>query len=292
MNRENQKLPTILKVIIVLTLLMFATFIVGAVLISISLPTIIEQKYLKIYEINDTKSFDGINNIDINAVSADMTFYESDSESARVFFHGTASGNDAMNLPELITKAEGGTLKIEIKYPKDTFHFGMITEELFLDIYLPKGFNGSISVNTVSGNLEIKDKNTESFKYTSVSGDLKASGIMSSEFSVNTVSGDQFILGITGDTSIESVSGDIMLEETTLKKDININTVSGDTIIIIPEDSNFNLEYKTISGDFQNSAFTDLKETKAPGEKSVRGKIGNGANKIKVTTVSGDLELR
>lgn len=290
MNKQNRKLSLILKIVIALTLIMIACFAVGAILIAISMPTILEQKYLKEYNVSEKRSFDGVNNLEIEVKSADINFFESDN--MRIEFHGTMKGSDNLNLPKLSTVQEGDTLTIEIKYPKETFPFGVESEDLSLDIYLPNEFNGNIITETVSGDLKIKNKKLDEFEFNSVSGDLDAKDLRTESFRLTTVSGDSIIEGVTKKTAIDSISGDVTLEEEKLDDSIIINTVSGDVEMIFAEESSFSLEYNTLSGEVQNTILENIVSSANPGEKMYSATKNDGKYEVKISTVSGDLDIR
>jgi len=81
----------------------------------------------------------------------------------------------------------------------------------------------------------------------------------------------------------ESVSGDILLTDLRADK-IQVETVSGDALLYLPEDRGFKLDYSTVSGDL-TSQIRLLSE----GRGSYR--YGDGFTAIDIETVSGDLFL-
>ena len=113
-----------------------------------------------------------------------------------------------------------------------------------------KADNGN--VNTVSGDYEFSNFKFSNLKLSSVSGDYDInSGIIEKDFSMNTVSGDFNIKEVfSGETSLKTVSGDIEGKEFYPEK-VDLKSVSGD-IIIENEDKTKEIKIgrkKSVSGE-------------------------------------------
>lgn len=156
------------------------------------------------------------------------------------------------------------------------------------DIYIPKNYEGSIYVESVSGDIfidkEVNLKNVEikttsgditfnsiisadKLKVSTVSGDIQLNNINSNELilestsgdinvgkttnhiEVKTVSGDITVNGASGKVSIESTSGDISGHDFNIKEKSNAKSVSGDIKISLNRDTNCKINTKTTSGD-------------------------------------------
>ena len=98
---------------------------------------------------------------------------------------------------------------------------------------------------------------------------------------INTVSGDVELVEMTGESTIESKSGDISLEDYDLTGPINVNTISGDIYIAtLVEPKDVKYKVKTVSGDI------DLYSTY-----NATAKIGTGALLVTLETISGDITM-
>jgi hypothetical protein len=138
------------------------------------------------------------------------------------------------------------------------------------------GLTGPVRANTVAGSVEAQ----------SLSGDLH----------VNTVSGDLTVVeGSGSEVRADSVSGNMVLDlDPSAGADVRLTTVSGEIAIRIPEPGDAQVDANTTSGHV-TCAFDELRVTGwGPGQwaaKRITGRIGNGASRLKATTVSGAIAL-
>jgi hypothetical protein len=104
------------------------------------------------------------------------------------------------------------------------------------------------SINTTSGDCEIKHSTFKDARWHTVSGDLKASNLTVSNLVISMVSGnldfEQVI--IKSDLSLSTVSGDVKIEDSKAET-VNISTVSGD--IEAKEFYMQSVKFKSVSGD-------------------------------------------
>ena len=175
------------------------------------------------------------------------------------------------------------------------------------DIHLEK-IKGNIELKTTSGELAVQDL-TGSFEAESVSGDMELRKITGNT-DVKTTSGEISIQVLEGSFEAESVSGDIDLESFSRAEEIEIETVSGDislegillpngsytldshsgTIrLVIPSDSDFELQTRTSSGDMDCDF--ELKVSGLMERKRVQGIVGKGGSSLNISTFSGDIRI-
>ena len=131
------------------------------------------------------------------------------------------------------------------------------------------------------------------FEGTVVSGDIDANGLRS-DVSVTTVSGTISVV-TTGRAWANSVSGDIEIEMGDFGGgDLDFHTVSGDITLWLPRDFQANVEFSSLSGDFDSDFDMDIQnrnERRWVGSK-VEGTIGGGGRDLSINTVSGDVTLK
>ena len=118
----------------------------------------------------------------------------------------------------------------------------------------------------------------EEISIENVSSDIHLSGLTAGELEVETVSGEVTGLDLTlGQVELESVSGDLSCQLTACPAELKVKTVSGDAELILPEDSRFSVNMKSVSGDVTSEiAYT------APGTGS----------SFQLESISGDLTIR
>lgn len=189
-----------------------------------------------------------------------------------------------------------------------------------------RGIGGYLGITTISGDLEVVGAG-DGVRARSVSGDVmivsavnrvrarSVSGEISlrtvnGETNLKTVSGDITILDIQGSVEVESVSGGIELKgvlkaenveaksmlgaieyegELEARGDYVLNTHSGDVYMSLPENSHFELEAKTLSGEIECDF--EIKLSDKTSRKETQGVVGKGGASLHLSSFSGDIKI-
>lgn len=190
------------------------------------------------------------------------------------------------------------------------------------DLYVQELKADSIKLNTVSGNVDFSGDYTNLYAGSS-SGELTVqSNGMPRETKIESVSGDVHVYGTFGELEIDASSGNVISGETTAAREISVETVSGEirvagsfdnaelssssgeiefisdvcpreldvettsgsVSLAIPEDSEFRLEYDTVSGDLDCDFSVKFRDDEYI--------CGNGASEFSVETTSGNLYVK
>lgn len=165
-----------------------------------------------------------------------------------------------------------------------------------------KGVYGDISVEAVSGSIDITSDgaakstylssssgdvyvsgNTGFLTTSSVSGDTTGLHITTPYVCASSTSGEVYMLGNISSAEVESVSGSITLDTAVCPESIDVDSTSGEVKLIIPENSSFELEFETSSGEL--SSDLPMKNN------GVHYIEGSGLSEIDVETTSGDLSI-
>ena len=258
--------------------------------------------------IDEMKEFDmsSINNIFVDTVSSDVNIILSKDNNIKVHFYGTAS--EMSKAPKLEANLNGDKLNISIKHSKQIMSIVNFNLNTKLDVYIPENYKKSIDIETVSGEVSMDELQFDGFKIHTVSGDVDINSIIASvtDFGsvsgsidikaissksngFETTSGDVKIDSITGDIKAKSVSGSVTAIYKEFNNDIQAETVSGDVKLSLPQDSAFNIDFSTMSGDLDNEF--PLLVTGKIEKRNIKGTVGNGQKTIRVETVSGDAAL-
>ncbi len=145
-----------------------------------------------------------------------------------------------------------------------------------VQLLLPEGFDGSIDLNSVSGEIGVSGLTLlGEHRFMTVSGDIKLADGSCDSVRLYTTSGEIYLRRISGDTAeIETVSGDIELALSDYNSYI-VNSVSGDMDGSVAGTSDdYTVFFSSVSGD------NDLARYR-----------GRGDRTIDFTSVSGDLDL-
>ena len=134
------------------------------------------------------------------------------------------------------------------------------------------GVDGDVRIETVSGDVEVRD----------VSGSI----------SLKTVSGGLTVVdGHSERVDAKTVSGDVALDlQPQAAPTIDIATVSGDLTVRVPGTTGLDVDVSTTSGEVA-SGFGELDVTSKPGRKRLRGRVGDGAGRLRGRSVSGRVAL-
>ena len=119
-----------------------------------------------------------------------------------------------------------------------------------------------------------------------VSADLTMDNINVKELDIDTVSGDIVTKSSAmEDFDIDSVSGSVNLITSTCPQKGKFNSVSGSISFELPQDAGYEVEFNTVSGNYNSDKTTAQKSGKTY-------TVGDGKAKYKVNTVSGDFSVR
>lgn len=134
---------------------------------------------------------------------------------------------------------------ISVLVPRDvSLKFGVVSAGALIS-----GLTTAARLSTVSGDVVI-DGLVGDLELNSVSGELSARG-HTGRITAHTVSGDITATGTIPRFSADGVSGDIMVDIAGTPDEVQVNTVSGDTTIRIPEALGARYRANTVSGRVQ-----------------------------------------
>lgn len=176
---------------------------------------------------------DEFNNIELDWVSGKVTI-ESTNQYSNVFLKETTN---MINQDEFLSHifVEDETLKIKYAASGASIPAGYSKE---LIIYIPE------------------NKEIEEFQFNNVSSNIDFNNVSIEDLELNNVSGNVNINNSSFNTfEFSSVSGNLIMTTNNIPKKIEINQVSGSTIVSLnPEIKGFTVNFDTISGKF----FTDF----------------------------------
>ena len=179
-------------------------------------------------------------------------------------------------------------LNISISYPK-TFTLGLFDiSNIFLDIYIPAQFTKEINAASVSGDINIENFNGSKIQLKTTSGNLSAISLKAMEIQADSISGNVNFDKIEGNLEISTISGEVNAGLTSLTGDVLIKTTSGEAKLALPSSSMFAFELESISGDINNNFDSKIN---FENERSMQGNVGEGINKIKITSISGEISI-
>jgi len=292
------------KLLIILAVTMVVSFGIAAiVMVTTGNFTVATEK------INESKTFkqEEISEIEISLVSTDLNIIPTTKGEIIVHFYGEVSTNVKRNIPELVAYKTGDKLLVETLQSKDIIVFGINIERTTMDIYIPEIILEEVKINVVSGDVIMQHIETAQLNLKTVSGDIKIEELTAEKIRTNSTSGDIIVNNYTGDIDAGSTSGDISLMDGRENEDVDASSVSGDILIEqdavsdmklgstsgdirikLPEDSQFYLDISTVTGDIKQDFPIKVISS---GRRDLEGTVGDGEDRIMISTVSGDVTV-
>lgn len=192
---------------------------------------------------------------------------------------------------------------LEIKYCSHKVHFGGAKKK-DIEIHVPKELIAlkeieiesnsgkveieevtidNISVEMISGEVYLKNVTAKNIDIETVSSDCVIENVSSEKIEIDSTSGDNSLSGSFEDILIESVSGDNVIKSTICPSRINIDSITGNTLIQIPENDGFEVKYDIVTGKIYVKDFSVTINDNYV--------YKNGLNKINLEVATGDVTI-
>ncbi len=126
----------------------------------------------------------------------------------------------------------------------------------------------------------------------SVSGDVEVTGVRGS-IHASSVSGQVTAKDVSGIVNASSVSGGVDAEISRVEGagEMKFSSVSGSVHVKAPGNLTADIEMSTISGSLETDFPIEVQEKGYGPGRSAHGRIGNGENSLRVTSISGRVSL-
>ena len=223
-----------------------------------------------------------IRNIEIEWVAGSITFQKDPNVTDIAVYEFSPSDSKY----RMVCKQSGQTLRI--KFCEDDWRpisWGIndvISKDLVITV--PESWTcDSLEIDTASAQVEISDLTMEEFDFDGASGECRMINCNIDEMDIDTASGNVSFSGTLDTLDFDAASADCTIEATNIPRSIELDGMSGDLELILPEDAGFICKLDTLSGSF-DSDFT----FKVHGDTYV---CGSGDCKINVSAMSGDVRI-
>ncbi len=181
---------------------------------------------------------------------------------------------------------DGKTLSV--KYRESSYYFAGNERNKKLTLRLPREMAEglqSLEICTASANVMVKGIQAAELDFECASGNLIAEACVFQDFDAQNASGSVVCNStVTGHFDAETVSGTVVLMTRTCPAETDIETVSGDIRLSLPEDAGMTLLWETVSGSFSMGKFAFEQQ----------GGVyicGGGEHELDIQTVSGGLSF-
>ena len=176
--------------------------------------------------------------------------------------------------------------ELELRYPADNALWKPAWGSKNLTVTVPQSWYArETNIDVVSAVVEVDGLSMEELKLDSTSGSITASGLCCDQIVASTVSGNVILEGTAEELKLDTTSGRCQAELDERVQEIELDSVSGELELILPESLGFEAEVDTVSGSFRSDI---------PTTASSKGvyTCGNGECGISVDTVSGSISIQ
>ncbi len=147
---------------------------------------------------------------------------------------------------------------------------------------------GELEASTTSGDVELENVTLSGeLSASTASGSMSFDRVKAEEADLNTVSGAVAYVGELSRLNASSVSAAVRVELAGCPKEADLNSVSGDLTLTIPENKGFEAEYSSVSGSFSSDF-----PVNGGAAKSDRALYGSGEASFSFSTTSGNMYVR
>lgn len=176
--------------------------------------------------------------------------------------------------------------ELDLRYPADNALWKPAWGSKNLTVTVPQSWYArETNIDVVSAVVEVDGLSTEELKLDTTSGPINASGLCCDQIVASTVSGNVILEGTAEELKLDTTSGRCQAELDERVQEIELDSVSGELELILPESLGFEAEVDTVSGSFRSDI---------PTTASSKGvyTCGNGECGISVDTVSGSITIQ
>jgi hypothetical protein len=178
-----------------------------------------------------------------------------------------------------------GGKTLEVLVPKtlaDNFS-GIGIDAASADIGISDIRGSKLGFNTVSGTVNAANIEADTLTIDTTSGEIEANTCTVDTVKTNTVSGTVRLDGRFNKVSSNTVSGSVSITSSASPSEVDVDTISGSSMLMIPENNGFTARYESVSGGFS----CDFPVTSA-NNKAV---YGDGSADFTFDSVSGEIRI-
>jgi hypothetical protein len=223
----------------------------------------------------------------IGSISEDYIVQASPDDKIRIYYEGRG------NINHYDVSYRNGEFRFEAPKFKGGLIFMRKQDDLDFVFEFPKELHVTESkFVSLSGDLIIKNLQTEQSQINITSGDITVEGCNLGNTKWNTVSGDLLIKNVAlNGLSSSQVSGDLDMEHTEIQGDVHMNTVSGD--LHFKDVKAKNVEFSSVSGDVNGVEFYPevIRFKSVSGDLAINNKTKTSIHLEKVSTLSGTVDI-
>lgn len=224
-----------------------------------------------------------IRDIEVEWISGNVTVIPGDTDTISF-----SEPDGIQDKSKMVWKQSGDKLIIRFCRTEKTFFGGITfgdTADKNLVITIPTSWAGhDIKFETVSATVHVSQLTAQKISLETVSGDCDLERCNIDELSMDSTSGNVEYRGSLDRASCDTMSGNMTLVLESAPKEIDMDSMSGDLILTLPEIPGFSATIDSMSGTISSEYPTTVS-----GNKHI---YGNGSCHIDADTMSGDIIIK
>jgi len=191
---------------------------------------------------------------------------------------------------QMVCKQSPG--KITIQFCEERYNSGFgfsINENISkdLEIFVPADWVcEEMDIDAASASVAVSDLVIRKVDFDGASGDFHFENCLVGELDLDTASGDVNFSGTLDKLDVDAMSANCRIAVTNVPSQIDVDSMSGDLDLTLPEDCGFSVNTETMSGHF-NTDFEVAADIRGGGFVH-----GDGACRIQLDAMSGDVVIR
>ena len=226
--------------------------------------------------------------VSVKNVSGDVIVKGYDGEA--IVVTGIKEGRDRDQI-SIEDNSDGSRVEVKVHYPERCNCNASVRFEVKVPRMISLDYD---SFSSVSGNVDVSEA-VGTLRAKSVSGNVSVREV-SGTINATSVSGNVTVGEASGAVSAKSTSGSVKVDLLRLEgantNRLEFGSVSGDVEVKMPGSLGAEVEMTTLSGNLETDfPITIEKREFGPG-RSARGRVGDGARALKLSSVSGNVSLR
>jgi len=234
------------------------------------------------YSEKDTFAASEVRDIEIEWVAGEILIQPGSTDQITVKEDGVSDLKYAM-----VLRQSGDTLKIQFCEEAIGNYFGVNTRtdlEKDLTILVPPDWVcESLEIDCTSATVEVNDLSIREVDFDGASGACEFENCTVEEMDIDTASGDVRFIGSLDMLDCDAASASVYAVLTNIPRRLDMDSMSGDLEITLPQNAGFTLSMDAMSSDFQSDFETTVKNGNYI--------CGDGYCRINVDALSGDVVI-
>lgn len=260
--------------------------------------------YLDINKVENTH-LGNAEEIYIDSKTAKITLIPEDRQDIKVSLTGSMTSFLPITEPHLNIESSNNKVSIILR---DDFKIFTGSNNIKLDIYLPKNYSKDINVknttgsvniagmtlndldiDTTTGKILLEDLTLNKLNTSCTTGGIEADSVKTTEAKARLTTGTAKFSDFTGNIDAKGTTGSISIDYKEFNNNIRAVVTTGSITIRLPEKSEFSLNAHTTTGRISCDFPINISESS---KSKLEGQVGSSRNNIDLDVTTGSISIK